>query len=226
VASIPDNTGPTYVCSFCGATNADGRRFVISTQQPGTAICDECLTHLERGVRQHADRRATYPPEISESYEYPLPGLPTPFYHRLLRVIPVLQSERHETFELTVVDLEVYSESFLMTCWLQALPKVPDGTIIQPLAWVTLSLSDDLGTQYTGGQSVSTTSVGPGYYHGRVECQFTPTLKPEARKLQVHVPEIRWEFHQSHEAGQSNPPLWGETESPWQFLIELPAHGE
>jgi hypothetical protein len=63
---------------------------------------------------------------------------------------------------------------------------------------VTLALADDQGTEYTSGHVVSTTNVGPGYYHGRVEYQFTPTLNPDARELQVSVPNLRWEYREAN----------------------------
>lgn len=173
-------------------------------------------------MRRELGTRLSHPPVSSPSDTYPLAGVPVPFYHRLLSVIPILRAHRHGAFELTVVSLEVYSDSVLLVLWVQAIPKVPDGAVVQPLAWVTITLADDQGTQYTGGQVVSTTNTGPGYYHGRVEYQFSPTLNPAAHELRVSVPELRWEYHEMDEAGQPVRRVWGEEEPPWAFTLQLP----
>lgn len=186
-------------------------------------------------MRQELGTRLVHPPAPSPSDTYPFVGLPTPYYHRLLRVIPILRAHRHGAFEVTVVSLEVYSESLLMVLWVHAIPKMPDGAVVQPLAWVTITLTDDQGTDYTvgqvmsrggthytGGQTMSTTNVGPGYYHGRVEYQLAPTLNPAAHELQVSVLELRWEYHETDASGQPTRRVWGEEEPPWTFTLPLP----
>jgi hypothetical protein len=178
---------------------------------------------MERIARREFGTRLSRPPAPSPTDTYPLLGVPRPFYHQLLRVIPILQTHRHGAFELTVISLEVYSESLLLVLWIQAVPQVPDEAVVQPLAWVTITLTDDVGTEYSGGQMVSTTGTGPGYYHGRVEYAFSPTLNPTAHELRVRVPELRWEYHQHDASGQPGPRLWGEElEPPWAFTLQLP----
>jgi hypothetical protein len=213
---------PNPACAFCGRTHSDDVRIVRSSAHPEAAICNVCLTHLERAMRPEIGTRLSHPPAPSPSYTYPLAGMPVPYYHRLLRVIPLLRAHQHGAFELTVVALEVYSESCLLVLWVQAVPKEVDLAVVQPLAWVTLALADDQGTEYTSGHVVSTTNVGPGYYHGRVEYQFTPTLNPAARELQVSVPELRWEYREADTSDGPGRLLWGEELPPWSFTLELP----
>jgi ClpX C4-type zinc finger len=217
------DTDRTASCAFCGHTNTEGVRLIRGTQRPEVAICSDCVTNMERMVRRELGTRLSQPPAPSPSDTYPLIGVPRPFYHQLLQVIPILQTHRHGAFELTVVSLEVYSESLLLVLWIQAVPQEPEGVVVQPLAWVTMTLADDVGTQYSGGQMVSTTGTGPGYYHGRVEYSFAPTLNPAAHELRVRVPELRWEYYERGASGGLGPRLWGEElEPPWAFTLPLP----
>ena len=218
-----DNPDRAPACAFCGQTSTDSVRLVSSSQRPDVAICSVCVTLMERMVRREFGTRLSQPPAPSPSDTYPILDVPRPFYHQLQRVIPILRTHRHGAYELTVVSLEVYSESLLLVLWAHAVPQEPEGTVVQPLAWVTITLADDVGTEYSGGQVVSTTNFGPGYYHGRVEYQFSPTLNPVARELRVSVPELRWEYFEADESGQYVQRLWGEeTEPPWVFTLPLP----
>ncbi|PWT77062.1 MAG: hypothetical protein C5B60_03265, partial [Chloroflexi bacterium] len=218
-----DNLDSTPACAFCGQTSTESVHVVRSSQRPDAAICSDCVTRMERLVRSQLATRLPQPPAPSPSDTYPLIGVPRPFYHQLQRLIPILRTHRHGAYELTVVSLEVYSESLLLILWAQAVPQEPQEAVVQPLAWVTISLADDVGTEYSGGQVVSTTNVGPGYYHGRVEYQFSPTLNLDAHELRVSVPELRWEYFEMDESGQPVRRLWGEeTEPPWSFTLPLP----
>jgi ClpX C4-type zinc finger len=223
------DTDRTASCAFCGQTSTESVRLVWSSQRPDVAICSDCVTTMERMVRRELGTRLRQPPAPSPTDTYPLIGVPRPFYHQLQRVIPILRTHRHGAYELTVVSLEVYSESLLLVLWAQAVPQdpqdpqEPEGAVVQPLAWVTITLADDVGTEYSGGQVVSTTGTGPGYYHGRVEYQFSPTLNPAAHELRVSVPDLRWEYYERDASGQPVRRLWGEeTEPPWAFTLPLP----
>ena len=219
-AGNPDHTP---ACAFCGQTSTESVRLVSSSQHPDVAICSDCVMNMERMVRREFATRLGQPPAPSPTDTYPILGVPRPFYHQLQRVIPILQTHRHGAYELTVVSLEVYSESLLLVLWAQAVPQEPQETVVQPLAWVTITLADDVGTEYSAGQVVSTTGTGPGYYHGRVEYQFSPTLNPDVHELRVSVPELRWEYFEADESGQYVRRLWGEeTEPPWAFTLPLP----
>jgi hypothetical protein len=219
-----DNPERTSTCAFCGQTSTESVRLVRSSQRPDVAICSDCVTTMERMVRHELGTRLSQPPAPSPSDAYPLIGVPRPFYHQLQRVIPIQQTHRQGAYELTVVSLEVYSESLLLVLWVQAVPQEPQEAVVQPLAWVTITLADDAGTEYSGGQVVSTTGTGAGYYHGRVEYQFSPTLNPAAHELRVRVPELRWEYYERDAAGQPVRRLWGEeTEPPWSFTLPLPS---
>lgn len=169
------------------------------------------------------------PPEMPRDYQYGLPNLQTPFYHRLLRVIPIQRSHREGVFELTVVALEIYDESCLMSCWLQAVSDNPDLRLIQPLSWATLSLSDDQGTVYSTGQGqsrghrISNTNVGAGYFTGRIECEFTPTLNPAARALTITVSDLLWEYFEPGPSGPTRDEILRAEGVPWSFRVDLPA---
>lgn len=222
MSTAAGNTERTLTCAFCGQANTEGVGMVPSAHRPDVAICTDCLKNMERRRRLEVGTRLSHPPVPSPSDTYPLIGMPAPFYHRLLQVIPIQRTHRHGAFELTVVSLEVYRESVLLVLWVQAIPQAPEGAVVQPLAWVTLTLADDVGTEYIGGQVVSDTNFGPGYYHGRVEYQFSPMLNPDAHELQVSVPELRWEYHEMGESGQPIRRVWGEEELPWAFALPLP----
>jgi len=121
---------PNISCAFCDQTHADGVGLVTVSRRPDVAICYSCLTHLERAMRPEVGTRLSHPPAPSPSSTYPLAGVPVPYYHRLLRVIPLLRAHQHGAFELTVVALEVYSESCLMPLWVQAVPKEVDLAVV------------------------------------------------------------------------------------------------
>jgi len=149
MSSAADSTErhPTY--AFCGQASSESLCLVRSTQRPNVAICSDCITTMERIVRRELGTRLSQPPAPSPSDTYPLIGVPRPFYHRLQRVIPILRTHQHGAYELRVVLLEVYSGSLLLVLWAQAVPhdpQEPPEAVVQPLAWVTLTLADDVGT--------------------------------------------------------------------------------
>lgn len=225
-------TSPERVltCAFCERTSAEGLRIHSMAHKPSAAICDQCLMRMGEPAWQSSVGANPRPQEMPPDYQYPLPGQRTPFYHRLLRVIPIQRSHREGIFELTVVALEVYDESCLMSCWIQAVSDDPERRWIQPLAWITFSLSDDQGTVYSNGQGhsrgyrLSSTALGAGYYHGRIEYDFTPTLNPKARALNITVSEMLWEHVENVQRGrQPIDEIVGAEGIPWSFTVDLPA---
>lgn len=217
-------------CMFCERTSAEGLRMHSMARNPNAGICDHCLMRLGAQVWRADAGEHPRPPEMTPDYQYGLPGVRTPFYHRLLRVIPIQRSHREGIFELTVVALEVYDESCLLSCWIQAVSDDPERRLIQPLEWISLSLSDDQGTVYSIGQGnssgrrLSSTAVGAGYFTGRIQCELTPTLNPEARALNITVAELLWE-HVENDQRDRQPvdEIVGAEGIPWSFTVDLPA---
>lgn len=213
-------------CAFCGRSSAEGLRLHMSGHNPLVAICEPCLFRMERWARRRGDDEPDLPhasPQPLDDSADSQPGGRAPFSRRLLRVIPIGRSYREGSCELTVIALEVYAESCVMTGWLRAVALSADERALQPLAWVTLSLSDDLGARYSTEQLASATSIDSGYFHGRLNYEFRPTLNPAARTLQVMVSELRWE-HWERSAPDDEAALyrhWGEEGTPWGFTIDL-----
>lgn len=225
-------TSPERVltCAFCGRTSEEGLRIHSMAHKPNAAICDHCLMRMGEPAWRSGAGQNLRPPEMPPDYEYPLPGVRAPFYHRLLRVIPIERSHREGSFELTVVALEVYDESCLMSCWIQAVSDDPERRLIQPLAWVTFALSDDQGTVYSNGEGhsrgyrLSTTANGAGYYLGRIVYDFAPTLNPAARALNITVAELLWEHVENDQRGrQPVDEIVGAEGVPWSFTVDLTA---
>src|SRR5260221_6212626 len=104
-SALHTTVDPNIACAFCGQTQADGVGLVTTSRRPDVAICYRCLTHLERAMRPEVGTRLSHPPAPSPYSTYPLAGVPVPYYHRLLRVIPLLRAYQHGAFELTVVAL-------------------------------------------------------------------------------------------------------------------------
>ena len=143
-------------------------------------------------MRREFATRLGQPPAPSPTDTYPILGVPRPFYHQLQRVIPILDAPAWGVRAHSSLAGGLQREPAPGT-WAQAVPQEPQETVVQPLAWVTITLADDMGTEYSGGQVVSTTSTGPGYYHGRVEYQFLADVNPDVHELRVSVPELRWD---------------------------------
>lgn len=130
-----------------------------------------------------------------------------------LRVIGVAQIARIGETEITLVSLELYTDSFIANFRFQGSPPNP-SQLDQPdrghMLLFNAEASDDLGNGYQGQPR----GGGGNWQNWRLSAYFTPAHPVEARILNFTVPEVNWMAR--------GPGLrWAIEPSPWEFRVEL-----
>jgi hypothetical protein len=137
-------------------------------------------------------------------------GQPPFTLRQLLRVLPIAQSHRTESLELTLLSLEIYAEGFLLN------GRVDREGDIEVRRWpeVVLAASDEGDQDYRplpcGGNGIST--------QWRFCFQFAPPLREAARELRIRVDEIRW---RRPDRATSQLAVERTDSGPWTFTIPL-----
>ena len=153
----------------------------------------------------------------------------TPQPHRLLRVVPVVQTHDFADGSLTVVSLEIYADAFLVHTHLRyPVDGREGGGEADPGTWrrvrlatpeVLFEATDDRGGGYgcwSGG------GYGGGGARGemlwRRDYAFAPVLDPAARALRLAVSAIEWV---RHDPAQPGPTVEATQAVGWTLTIPL-----
>jgi hypothetical protein len=155
-----------------------------------------------------------------------LPQFPAPPFHDLVRVIPIAERQEHEEVTLTAVALEVYADGCLLTLLLQRARAEPDPR--DPFARLgdaTVTMTDDQDHVYAGQVHGSSAVSRLGFWDGRAQCAFVPTLDPAAGTVRIEIAAIQWTYALETAQGEQHWVHGDVTPGPWIFSVRLPAVG-
>jgi Clp amino terminal domain, pathogenicity island component len=154
------------------------------------------------------------------------PLFPAPPFHDLLRVIAIAERQQHEDVTLTAVALEVYADGCLLTLLLRRVRAEPDPRDpFARLGQITVTMTDDHDHGYAGHVQGSNGGARPGFWDGRAQCAFTPTLDPAAGAVRIEITAIQWTYALETAQGEHQWVQGDVTPGPWIFSVRLPAAG-
>jgi hypothetical protein len=152
------------------------------------------------------------------------PLFPAPPFRDLLRVIAIAERQEHEDVTLTAVALEVYADGCLLTLLLQRTRAEPDPRDpFARLGDITVTMMDDHDHVYAGQVQGSSGGARLGFWDGRAQCAFTPTLDPAAAAVRIEMAAIQWTYALETAQGEHQWVQGDVTPGPWIFSVSLPA---
>ncbi len=152
------------------------------------------------------------------------PLFPAPPFRDLLRVIPIAERQQHEDVTLTAVALEVYADGCLLTLLLQRARAESDPRDpFARLGAIAVAMTDDHDHVYGGHVHGSRGVSRPGFWDGRAECAFTPTLDAAAGTVRIEIAAIQWIYALGTAQGEFHSVQGDVTSGPWIFSVRLPA---
>ncbi|HEY7779148.1 MAG TPA: hypothetical protein VIC85_02945 [Ktedonobacterales bacterium] len=134
--------------------------------------------------------------------------------------------QRHEEVTLTAVALEVYADGCLVTILIQrARAEADPRDQLTRLGKITGTMTDDHDQVYAGKDHGSSGVSRLGFWDGRAQCAFTPTLEPAAGAVRIEIAAITWHYAPEAAPGERHWVPGDVTAGPWVFSMRLPAVG-
>ncbi len=115
----------------------------------------------------------------------PIPNRVPPALSELTRVVPIAQTQMHADLPVTLISLECYPEGSLLHGQ-YAYKYGPLGPEHMFMTFPIVTAQDDRGNHYDWWPN--------GGNDNRFRSVLAPALDPEARWLQIEIPEVRWQF--------------------------------
>jgi hypothetical protein len=133
---------------------------------------------------------------------------------QLLRVIPIAQQQEHDSTTVSLLSLEVYTDSFIILGRIVTEKKELCASGLHCFPHLeNLSVSNDQGVYYQGTQQES----GNMSQELRFTSAFMAPLHSTVRELYLEIPELRWECF-NHGAKLQ---MLDSQPGPWKFSFAL-----